>query len=137
MKSKTIWLFTTSLLIFSCLNVMARTTPPPKTKSAPDGCEQFTGIVVEPDKTTDQKMRDIKPNDAERSTGVVVNPCKKQTVVRIKPLMGKPHFNSAGQSPKSESQNQSAIGRVKPITKMVNSSEMLNRARQAKEQGKQ
>ncbi len=137
MKNKTVWSFVALLLFLNCLGLaVAQTRQQAEAPFSTNSCEQFKGIVVEPDKTIDHKMPISKPNDTVDHKGIVINPCEKKMMVRLKPLPIKPRLNQIGQSPTSDSKNQSADNRVKPITEMVNSSEMLKRARQAKEQGK-
>ena len=139
MKNKKAELFVISSLFLNCLGVVAaRTTQQPETKSAPNGCEQFKGIVIEPDKTSDQKMRIIKPNDAEDYKGIVVNPCEKKIPVVVLPFpsRGKLHLNQTVQTPTLTDKNSAGVIRLKPLTEMISPAEMLQRARQAAEQKK-
>jgi hypothetical protein len=132
MKNKRAWLFAASLLFLSGLGVAkAQTAHSPAAKAAPDGCEQFKGIVVKPDNPALHKMRVLKPTDAENHKGIVVNPCEKKTLVRGPLLLIKPGRHQTKQTP--EDKNPSVTARPKHITDLVNSSEMLKRAQQEKE----
>lgn len=134
METRRCYFFTMLFLFVNFLGAaVAQTAPATEPQSVPNECEQFKAIVVKPDRTIDYKLRVTKPSEAIDYKGIVINPCDKKLLVKIKPLPVKPLPHKTGQSPARGNQNQFTAG-LKPITEILTASEMLKRARLAKEQ---
>ncbi len=91
-------------------------------------CDQFKTPVIKPQAPTDTKIPILKPDETMDYKGIVINPCEQTLLVRIVPSSEK---KKQGKTPSALNKVLAPDGTVKPLTSILNTTEIMKKARAA------
>lgn len=91
-------------------------------------CDQFKTPVIKPQATSDPKMPVIKPDETADYKGIEINPCEQSFWVKTIPP---PEKKEQGKANSVINKVLAPDGTVKPLTSILNTAEIMKKARAA------